>query len=460
MQTRPNAFNQLPLKPLLLDNLASMQYTEMTPVQALTLPVILSGKDVIAKAKTGSGKTAAFGLGILSAINIDHYDKIQALVICPTRELAEQVASELRRLARLMSNIKILTVCGGTPIVHQINSLEHGAHIIVGTPGRLLDHLERNTIDLSSLKTLVLDEADRMLDMGFEDDIMKIIKQAPAQRQTLLFSATYPDSIQNISAKIQHQAEFLTVDEENNHIKQHFYEVDDNSRRQALAKLLTDHTAESVIIFCNTKIACQDVDNYLSQLGFSVIALHGDLEQRDREQVLLQFANKSRNILVATDVAARGLDIKELDLVINYHVSNDPQAHIHRIGRTGRAGQTGLAITLVAPNEMPKANLLEELHNIHIDWKTLNNLTIDKSNIIQPQVQTIVLTIGRKNKIRPGDILGALTKDAGLDGALIGKIVITELYSYVAIHKNAIKQVLAYFKEGKIKGKSVRARSL
>lgn len=460
MQTNPNLFNQLPLNQLLLDNLASMQYAEMTPVQALTLPMILSGKDVIAKAKTGSGKTAAFGLGILSAINIDHYDKIQALVICPTRELAEQVTNELRRLARLMNNIKILTVCGGTPIVHQINSLEHGAHIIVGTPGRLLDHLERNTIDLSSLKTLVLDEADRMLDMGFEDDMMNIIKQAPAQRQTLLFSATYPDSIQKISNKIQHQAEFLTIDDVNNQIEQHFYEVEDNNRRHVLAKLLTNHTAESAIIFCNTKIACQEVDNYLNQLGFSVIALHGDLEQRDREQVLLQFANKSRNILVATDVAARGLDIKELDLVINYHVSNDPQAHIHRIGRTGRAGQTGLAITLVAPNEMPKANLLAELHNINIDWKTLNNLTIDKSNIIQPHMQTIVLIIGRKNKIRPGDILGALTKDAGLDGTLIGKIVITELYSYVAINKNAIKQVLTYFKEGKIKGKSVRARSL
>ncbi|WP_392564041.1 ATP-dependent RNA helicase DbpA [Orbus wheelerorum] len=459
MSTVSMAFSQLPLISPLQDNLHSLEYTTMTPVQALTLPVILAGKDVIAKAKTGSGKTAAFGLGILSAIKVDNY-AVQSLVICPTRELAEQVAIELRRLARLMNNVKILTLCGGTPIAHQINSLEHGAHIIVGTPGRLLDHLQKNTLDLSELRLLVLDEADRMLDMGFEDDIVSIIKQAPAQRQTLLFSATYPDGIQKISNKIQQQAEFLAVDEVNNQIEQYFYEVDENSRKLLLAKLLTEHLAESTIIFCNTKIACQEVDNYLNQLGFSVIALHGDLEQREREQVLLQFTNKSKAILVATDVAARGLDIKELDLVINYQISYDPQVHVHRIGRTGRAGENGLAITLVAAHEMPKANLLEELEKITLNWQTVNNMTVDKSRIVKPVMQTVSLTIGRKNKVRPGDILGALTKDAGLEGNLIGKIIITDLYSYVAINHKAIKKVLEYFKQGKIKGKSVRARAL
>lgn len=459
MLENTTAFSQLPLPQTLLDNLTAMQYTTMTPVQALTLPVILNGKDVIAKAKTGSGKTAAFGLGILSAIKVDNY-AIQALVICPTRELAEQVTNELRRLARLMSNVKILTLCGGTPIIHQINSLEHSAHIVVGTPGRLLDHLQKNTLDLAELRLLVLDEADRMLDMGFEEDIISIIKQAPKQRQTLLFSATYPDGIQHISQKIQQNAEFLAVDEVNNQIDQHFYEVDNNSREQVLAALLTANPAESTIIFCNTKIACQEVDHYLSKLGFSVIALHGDLEQRDREQVLLQFSNKSRSILIATDVAARGLDIKELDLVINYQISYDPQVHVHRVGRTGRAGETGLAITLVAANEMPKANLLEELGSGKLNWRTLNNTTFDKSRIIKPTMQTVSLTIGRKNKIRPGDILGALTKDAGIDGALIGKISITDLYSYVAINRKAINKVLDYFKQGKIKGKSVRAKSL
>lgn len=459
MSNQSNAFNQLSLPKSLLDNLESMQYSQMTPIQALTLPAILSGNDVVAKAKTGSGKTAAFGLGILSKLNVDSY-ATQALVICPTRELAEQVANELRRLARLINNIKILTLCGGQPIIHQVNSLAHGAHIVVGTPGRLLDHIQRQTVNFDALQFLVLDEADRMLDMGFEDDMMHIIKHTPSQKQTLLFSATYPDSIEKMSTRIQTQPEFITVDEVNDQIEQLFYEIDDAQRKLTLAKLLTDHMAQSVVVFCNTKQACNEVEHYLSQLGFSVIGLNGDLEQRDREQVLLQFANKSRTILVATDVAARGLDIKELDLVINYQIAYDPQVHVHRVGRTGRAGQNGLAITLVSPNEIAKANLLEQSQNLTIDWLTLNDVSFDKTKIVQPKMQTLSLTIGRKNKIRPGDILGALTKDAAIDGQLIGKINITDLYSYVAIDKKMIKKALDYFKQGKIKGKSVRARSL
>ncbi|WP_392559873.1 ATP-dependent RNA helicase DbpA [Orbus mooreae] len=459
MSSAPTNFDQLSLNPLLLDNLQTMQYSEMTPIQGLALPIILAGKDIVAKAKTGSGKTAAFGLGVLNGLNIENY-RVQALVICPTRELADQVANELRRLARLMSNVKILTLCGGVPIAQQITSLEHGAHIVVGTPGRLLDHLHKQTLKLDSLDFLVLDEADRMLDMGFEEDIINIIANTPKQRQTLLFSATYLDNIAMISQKIQQQAEFITVDDVNNQIKQIFYEVEEHHRQQTLAKLLTDHSAQSAVIFCNTKQACQDVDTYLRKLGFSVIALHGDLEQRDREQVLLQFANKSRTILVATDVAARGLDIKELDLVINYQISYDPQVHVHRIGRTGRAGQTGLAITLVAANEMPKANLLEALNNIKIDWQTLSNFNIDQSRIITAQMQTLLLTTGKKNKVRAGDILGALTKDAGLDNSKIGKITTTDLYSYVAIDKTIINKAVAYFKQGKIKGKTVRAHCL
>ncbi|RKS87583.1 ATP-dependent RNA helicase DbpA [Orbus hercynius] len=459
MSTAPMSFNQLSLNPLLLDNLQAMQYSEMTPIQALALPAILAGNDIIAKAKTGSGKTAAFGLGVLNALQGDNY-AIQALVICPTRELAEQVANELRRLARLMSNIKILTLCGGSPIAQQSHSLEHGAHIIVGTPGRLVDHLQKQTLKLNQLRFLVLDEADRMLDMGFEEDITRIIAQLPKQRQTLLFSATYLEDIAKISQKIQHNAEFIAVDEVNNQIAQYFYEVDESRRVATLAKLLAEHRPNSAIIFCNTKQACQEVEQDLNRLGFSVIALHGDLEQRDREQVLLQFTNQSKAILVATDVAARGLDIKALDLVINYHVSYDPQVHVHRVGRTGRAGQIGLALTLVAANEMPRANQLEQALEMKLDWQPLGNLNYDKSAIVVPQMQTLVLTIGRKNKIRPGDILGALTKDAGLDGSVIGKIIITELYSYVAINKKAINKALNYFKQGKIKGKTVRARGL
>ncbi|QIQ22023.1 ATP-dependent RNA helicase DbpA [Zophobihabitans entericus] len=453
------SFSSLPLKKPLLDNLQLMEFSSMTPIQAQSLPLILTGKDVIAKAKTGSGKTVAFGLGILSKLNVEQFTT-QALVICPTRELADQVANEIRRLARLMNNVKVLTLCGGVPIGPQIGSLEHSAHIIIGTPGRLVDHLQRQSLDLSHLNLLVLDEADRMLEMGFEDDIERILTNSPVSRQTLLFSATYPDNIMQMSKRMQNSPEMISVDEQNNEIEQYFYEIDNYQRDQALAKIINLNPCESTIVFCNTKIACQEVEAYLNKQGFSAIALHGDLEQKEREQVLFQFANKSRAILVATDVAARGLDIKELDVVINYQITPDPEVHVHRVGRTGRAGAKGLAVTLVATNEIQRANMIEEVLNSKLVWQTLPNLTIDSANIVQPNMQTICLTIGRKNKIRPGDILGALTKDANLDGKNIGKINITELYTYVAIHHNTVKQMLTYFKDGKIKGKTVRARKL
>lgn len=453
------AFSSLSLKPVLLDNLQSMEFTAMTPVQAQSLPPILEGKDVIAQAKTGSGKTAAFGLGILSKLNVEQF-ATQALIICPTRELAEQVAKEIRRLARLMNNVKVLALFGGTSIGHQISSLEHGAHIIVGTPGRLLDHLQQNRLDLNRLSTLVFDEADRMLDMGFEDEINQILALTPSSRQTLLFSATYPDTIMEMSRRIQVEPVFISVEEAGNEIEQRFYEIENGQRNQVLAKLLTLHPCESTIVFCNTRAACQEVESYLNGLGFSALALHGELEQKDRERVLLQFANKSCAVLVATDVAARGLDIKELDVVINYQITPDPEVHIHRIGRTGRAGAKGLAITLVAVNEVHRANAIEDYQKAPVVWQSLNELTLDRNKIVVPQMQTVSLALGRKNKIRPGDILGALTKDAGLESQHIGKINITDMYSFIALDRTVIKQALSYFQQGKIKGKSVRARKL
>lgn len=453
------SFSSLPLKQPLLDNLQSMAFTTMTPIQSHSLPFILAGRDVTAKAKTGSGKTAAFGLGILSKLNVEKF-AIQSLVICPTRELADQVAGEIRRLARLMNNVKVLTLCGGVAIEPQINSLESGAHIIVGTPGRLIDHLLKQRIDLSQLNTFVLDEADRMLDMGFEDDIHKILALIPQNCQTLLFSATYPDNILKISKQIQTNPEFITIDDRNDEIEQYFYEINHHQRNQALAKVLSQSPYKSAIVFCNTKAACQEVETYLRNFNFSVMALHGDLDQKEREQVLLQFANKSCSILIATDVAARGLDIKELDVVINYQITPDPEVHIHRIGRTGRAGEKGLAITLVALEEIHRANAIEDNQKTKHVWQTLTDLTVNSANIVVPEMQTICLAVGRKNKIRPGDILGALTKDAGLESKNIGKINITELYSYVAIHHSAIKHTLAYFQQGKIKGKTVRVRKL
>lgn len=452
-------FSSLPLKQSLLDNLALMEFTSMTLVQAQTLPLLLAGKDVIAKAKTGSGKTVAFGLALLSKLNAKQFST-QALVICPTRELADQVANEIRRLARLMSNVKVLTLCGGVPVGPQIGSLEHGAHVIVGTPGRLVDHLQRQTLDLKQLNTLVLDEADRMLEMGFEDDISHILDASPVTRQTLLFSATYPDSIMAMSKKIQHSPEMIATEEPHNQIQQYFYEIENHQRDQVLAKIINLNPCESTIVFCNTKAACQDVETYLNKLGYSAIALHGDLEQRDREQVMFQFANKSRAILVATDVAARGLDIKELDVVINYQITPDPEVYVHRIGRTGRAGAKGVAITLIAPGEAVRANGIEKELNVELNWKSLPNLNLDPTKIVIPNMQTLCLSIGRKNKVRPGDVLGALTKDANLESKYIGKINITEFYTYIALDRKVIKQALSYFQHGKIKSKPVRARKL
>lgn len=343
-------FDQVGLNPALLATLDSLNYTHMTPIQALSLPAILKHRDVIGQGKTGSGKTAAFGLGVLSNLNVKRF-RVQSLVLCPTRELADQVAKEIRTLGRGIHNIKVLTLCGGMPMGGpQIGSLEHGAHILVGTPGRILDHLEKGRIDLSELNTLVLDEADRMLDMGFQDALDAIIDAAPKQRQTLLFSATFPEKIEQIAQRIMQTPEVIKVESthDTSSIAQYFYKVEGSEARdEALANLLLTHQPESAVVFCNTKKEVQSVADELHHKGFSVIDIHGDLEQRERDQALVQFANKSVSILVATDVAARGLDVDNLDAVFNFELSRDPEVHVHRIGRTGRAGSKGLAFSFL-----------------------------------------------------------------------------------------------------------------
>ena len=355
------AFSTLPLKPALLENIESLGYTQLTPIQAESLPHILEGKDVIAQAKTGSGKTACFGIGMLSRLDLSNF-RVQAMVVCPTRELADQVCKEIRRLARFTQNIKVLALCGGVPFGPQVDSLRHGVHIVVGTPGRLQEHLRKRSLRLSNLKVLVLDEADRMLDMGFEEAVTEIISHAPTHRQTLLFSATFPDPIRELSRKFQYKPITVSI-EESHHadiIEQLFYEVEKNQRTNALGYLLSYHRPESTVVFCNTKKDCHDVANDLANGGFSVQALHGDLEQKDRDQVLVRFANKSCSILVATDVAARGLDIKELQAVINYELPWDPEIYVHRIGRTGRAGNKGLSLSLCTQQELPRVKAIED----------------------------------------------------------------------------------------------------
>ncbi|MGB5854696.1 MAG: ATP-dependent RNA helicase DbpA [Oceanisphaera sp.] len=453
-------FSTLSLDPALIANLTSLEYTRMTPIQAQSLPLMLNGKDVIAQASTGSGKTVAFGLALLANLDVNRLS-VQTMVLCPTRELADQVARELRRLARAMANVKLVVLCGGSPTAAQTASLAFGAHIVVGTPGRMLKHLEQGSLVLDDLNTLVLDEADRMLDMGFADDIDLVVDFAPTPRQTLLFSATYPEGIADLSRGLQQNPERISVADEQraDTIVQLLFEVVPHLRKQALATLLGHYAPRSAVVFCNTKRACQEVADHLTELGFSALALNGDLEQRERDQVLIRFSNGSANILVATDVAARGLDIKELAAVINYDITQDPETHVHRVGRTGRAGQQGLALSLYSPQEAYRVNMIEEYQRAPIVQGSLAELN---ENIapLQPEMVTLNIAGGRKSKIRAGDILGALTGEAGISGSEVGKIDISEMQSYVAVHRDVANKALKHLQQGKIKGRVVKVRMI
>ena len=455
----PRVFATLPLKKPLLQNLASLGYSQMTPIQADSLPLILEGADVIAQAKTGSGKTAAFGIGLLSRLVATRFC-VQGLVLCPTRELADQVSKELRRLARFTDNIKVLTLCGGVPFGPQLGSLEHGAHIVVGTPGRILDHLGRGSLDLKSLRMLVLDEADRMLDMGFQEDLATIVAATPSNRQTLLFSATYPKSIAAMSATVQQQPVTVKVEavHDGQQIEQLFFLTESSKRVAAVARILGHYRAESTLIFCNTKKDCQELADALSERGFSALAIHGDLEQRERDQVLARFANKSVSILVATDVAARGIDIKELSAVINYELTRDPEVHIHRIGRTGRAGEQGLALSLVTEKDRRRVAAIEDLLGASVARAELESLTMPTSAPLAAPMVTLCIDGGRKNKMRPGDILGALTGEAGIPGSEVGKINVFDFHTYVAIRRQSAKQALTRLSANKIKGRFYKIR--
>lgn len=446
-----NKFSNLPLSTDMISNLTKIGYEQMTPVQAETLPLILEGQDVIAQAKTGSGKTAAFGIGLLNKLQVKKF-RVQTLVLCPTRELADQVAKELRMIAKFAHNIKILTLCGGAAFGPQLGSLRHGAHIIVGTPGRILKHLNKETLNLENLDTLVLDEADRMLDMGFIEEIDKVLEYAPKTRQTLLFSATYTDEITAISDRIQQDAVMVkTVSTEvKNSITEQFYEVTEGSKTDALIKIFSTYKPENIIVFTNTKIEAKELAENLAKNKIDALAIHGDLEQYERNDVLVQFANKSCPVLIATDVAARGLDIKELSMVVNYDIPHSEETYTHRIGRTGRAGKEGIAITLYNDYEIQNA----------LDYKNESREFLEASSLVKaqgfemkPQNITLVIEGGKKDKVRAGDLLGALTGDAGIAGSAIGKIDIYDRQSYVAIARDLIDEAHDKLSRGKIKNK-------
>jgi ATP-dependent RNA helicase DbpA len=461
MTNKPTAtpFSELALAPTTLANLTQLGYVEMTPIQAASLPIALAGHDLIAQAKTGSGKTAAFSLALLARLDVRRFD-VQAMVLCPTRELADQVTQEIRRLARAEENIKVLTLCGGTPMRPQTASLEHGAHIVVGTPGRIMDHLERGSLALGALSTLVLDEADRMLDMGFFDDIATVVRQCPKERQTLLFSATYPDGIAKLSERFLRNPKEVKLEErhDDSKIRQRFYEVTEDERLHMVGMLLNHYRPVSTLAFCNTKQQCRDLLDVLRAQGFHALALHGELDQRERDQVLIQFANRSCSVLVATDVAARGLDIAQLEAVINVDVTPDPEVHVHRIGRTGRADQDGWGLSLASMNEMGRVGSIEQAQKRDVEWHPLAELKAEGAAPLLPPMETLQILGGRKEKIRPGDVLGALTGEAGFSGAQIGKINVTEFSTYVALERGIAREALRKLSAGKVKGKKVKVR--
>jgi ATP-independent RNA helicase DbpA len=454
-------FSTVSLPDALASNLKSLGYEKMTPIQAQALPLVLEGRDLIGQAKTGSGKTAVFGLGILSKLEVTEFNT-QALVICPTRELADQVAAEIRRLARGIPNIKVLTVCGGVAFRPQASSLESGAHIVVGTPGRIEDHISKGTINLDQVTALVLDEADRMLDMGFQETLDKIIERVPVERQTLLFSATFPEAIERISQRYTRSATMVKIGAgvSNLDIEQHFHKVENGGRIKAVQLLLMEHEPESSIVFCNTKQETKEVADSLRDMGFDVLALHGDLDQSERDLVMIRFANKSASILVATDVAARGLDIEALDAVINFQIARDLDVHIHRIGRTGRAGLTGHAFTLYTDKEKFKLDMLAEQQNMVVENEGLPSKTVLNKVVQRCAMITIQIAAGKKQKMRPGDILGALTGDNGIAGSDVGKIKISPMSSYVAVKRHVIKTALSKLNQGKIKGRKIKVRSI
>lgn len=456
------SFSTLPLNDALLTNLVSLGYTSMTPIQAQSLPCMLKGEDIIAKANTGSGKTAAFGLTLLNSITLKFF-AVQALVLCPTRELAEQVAVAIRQLARQMPNVKIINLSGGMPMKAQLDSLKHGAHIIVGTPGRVQKHLDKESLVLDKLTTLVLDEADRMLDMGFLDAIRAVVKYCPKKRQTLLFSATYPAEIKGMSHEFMQSPSEIFIETEptaEHDIEQLFYDVNPSTKFTALTTLLKHYKPSSALVFCNTKLMTTEVAGLLKDEGFSATAINGDMEQVDRDVAIIKFTNQSSSILVATDVAARGLDIKELPLVINYELAFEHDVHTHRIGRTGRAGNKGIAISLTTASDANRICAIEDSQTQPLIWGNLQELTPSNELPSHPKMITLCLDVGKKDKIRAGDILGALTKDLALPGDVIGKINIFPMKSYVAIHNHHAKQAQQFLQNGKLKGCRVNVRKI
>ena len=502
-----------------------MGFEEASPIQAKAIPAMISGIDLIGQAQTGTGKTAAFGIPILEKVD-PKLKKLQAIVLCPTRELAIQVADEIRNLSRYMHGIKVLPIYGGQDIVKQIRSLKSGTQIVIGTPGRVMDHMRRKTMKLDFVHTVVLDEADEMLNMGFREDIEFVLSGVPEERQTVLFSATMPKPIMEITKKFQNNAKVIKVTKKEltvPNIEQYYYDVKPKKKEEVLSRLLDIYSPRLSVVFCNTKKQVDLLVNALLGRGYFAAGLHGDMKQEQRDRVMQGFRTGKTEILVATDVAARGIDVDEVGAVFNYDLPQDDEYYVHRMGRIGRAGREGRAFSFVSGKEVYKLkeiqrycktkiyaqkvpslndvantkmeNILDDVERVieqeDLDMminaieERVNNseftamdmaaaflkiccgMTEDNKNTEENDWEfgdtgagedgmvRLFINIGKKQRVRPGDILGAIAGESGMDGKLIGTIDMYDKYTFVEVPREYAREVLNAMKNVKIKGKTV-----
>ncbi|MFT6397864.1 MAG: ATP-independent RNA helicase DbpA [Bradymonadia bacterium] len=452
-------FDTLPLRPELLVGVERLGYTEMTDIQAKSLPPALDGADIVGHARTGSGKTAAFGLVLLQKLDVARRVP-QAMIISPTRELADQLVASIRALAVGLDGVRVLLVSGGNSSRDQRDALQAGAHVIVGTPGRLLHQLDLQRIDARSLTTLVLDEADRMLDMGFEDEVLGILAHLPSRRQTLLFSATWPDATRELSEQIQRDPQMVGTETlvDAAVLKQSAVLCVREDRRVALQSVLAEREPVPTLIFCETREQCKATVGFLSELGVAALALHGELEQRDRDEVMVCFRNGTARVLVATNVAARGLDVEGIRLVINYELPRAPEIHVHRIGRTARAEASGEAVSLVVSGgqEVRRLKEIEKHMGAPIKRVPYDPSGTGKLDGWASDWRTLVVLGGRRDKLRPGDLLGALTRGVGLKGAEVGMMVLTDKRAWIAVKASEAQKATEGLNRERIKKKRYR----
>lgn len=516
-------FDETQIAEPILRAVQEMGFEEMTPIQAAAIPLVLEGRDIVGQAQTGTGKTAAFGIPLLQRVDSKNHD-LQAVVLCPTRELAIQVAEEIRKLAKFMHGVKVLPIYGGQDINRQIRSLKGGVQIVIGTPGRVMDHMRRHTLKMGTVKTVTLDEADEMLNMGFREDIELILSELPQERQTLLFSATMPQPILDLAATYQKDAELVKVVKKEltvPKIEQYYYEVRQKNKPEVLSRLFDMYDPKRALVFCNTKKQVDELVSELQLRGYFAEGLHGDLKQQQRDRVMEAFRSGKTDLLVATDVAARGIDVDDVEAVFNYDVPQDDEYYVHRIGRTGRAGRVGTSHTLVVGREIYKLKDIMKYCNTKIHLRPIpsandiNSIRSEKqmervdeliaggelkamTELIEKHIEEtdctalemaaallklsmgdfvyaetteegldmsegegreantrLFVNVGKKDKVRPGDIVGAIAGESGMPGDLVGSIKMFDSYTFVEVPEEYVDTVLHAMKNVKMKGRSM-----